>query len=88
MCRPSYSFIKKFVSQHGLYTTLYLLVPSADILQTVWNQIRPDEMSGLIWIQIVWHSIGIPGRFLEKVDFEKVQQKTKKHEKISQGANS
>ena len=24
-------------------------------LQTVWTQIRPDGMSGLIWIQAVWH---------------------------------
>ena len=42
-------------------------------------------MSGLIWIQTVWHCIGIPERFLEKVDFEKVQQMTKKHEKFPRG---
>ena len=24
-------------------------------LQTVWTEIRPDNMLGLIWIQIVWH---------------------------------
>ena len=24
-------------------------------LQTIWTQIRPDNLSGLIWIQTVWH---------------------------------
>ena len=42
--------------------TLYLLVLSA----TVWTQIRPDKMSGLIWIKIVWHSDGIPERIFQK----------------------
>ena len=35
-------------------------------LETVWTQIRPDKMSGLIWIQTVWHFDGIP----EKVNFQ------------------
>ena len=26
-------------------------------LQTVWTKIRPDKMSGLIWVQTVWHSV-------------------------------
>ena len=34
-------------------------------------------MLGLIWIQTVWHSDGIPEFFLEKVDFEKNQHMTK-----------
>ena len=25
-------------------------------MQTVWTQTRPDKMSGLVWIQAVWHS--------------------------------
>ena len=40
-------------------------------LQTVWIQIRPDNMSGLIWIQTFWHSDGIP-------DFKKNQNLKKK----------
>ena len=28
-------------------------------LQTVWTQIRPDRMLGLIWTHSVWHSDGI-----------------------------
>ena len=31
-----------------------------------WTQIRSDKMSGLICIQIVWHSGGIPERFFWK----------------------
>ena len=31
-------------------------------LQTVWTQIRPDKMSGLIWIQTVRHSDDNPER--------------------------
>ena len=38
-------------------------------------------MSGLIWIQ----SVSIPARIFEKIDFEKNQQKTKKHEKFPRG---
>ena len=34
-------------------------------------------MSGLIWIQTVWHSDDIHKKFFKKVDFEKNQQ-TKK----------
>ena len=39
-------------------------------------------MSGLIWIQTVWHFDGIPERIFQKVDFEKNQQTTKKHAKL------
>ena len=31
-------------------------------LQTVWTQIRPNTMSGLIWVQSGCHSDGIPER--------------------------
>ena len=34
----------------------------------VWTEIRPNEMSGLIWIQTVWHPDGIP----ERIFFKKV----------------
>ena len=36
-------------------------------------------MLGLIWIQTVCNSDGIPERIVPKVDFEKKQKKTKKH---------
>ena len=42
-------------------------------------------MLGLIWIQSVWHSDGIPERSLEIVEFEKNQQTTKKHENFPRG---
>ena len=36
------------------FITLYVLVPSADnFCKTVWTQIRPDKVSGLIWVQPV-----------------------------------
>ena len=35
-------------------------------------------MSSLIWIQTVRHSDGIPERIFQKMDFEKIQQTTKK----------
>ena len=34
--------------------------------QTAYIQIRPDKMSGLIWIQTVWHSDGISEIFFPK----------------------
>ena len=39
-------------------------------LQTVWTQIRPNKTSGLIWIQTVCHSDGIPER---KKSLKKIQ---------------
>ena len=44
-----------------------------------------DKMSGLIWIQTVWHSDGMPEFFSKKVDFEKNQQTTKSMEKSPVG---
>ena len=60
-------------------------------LQTVWNQIRPDKMSGLIWIQTVWHFDGIPERFFLKKLIVKKKKKNpqtikKKTCKITQHA--
>ena len=38
-------------------------------------------MSVLIWIQTVWHSDSVPGRFFEKVHFEKkVSRRQQKQE--------
>ena len=51
-------------------------------LQTAWTQIRPDILSGLIWIQTLWRSDGIPERIFRKVSFWKNQQTTKEHEKL------
>ena len=66
------------------YLTLCLLVPSAfKPLQTVWTQIRPDKMSGLIWILTVWHSDGIPKNFFPKRWFWKKSADNKKHVKLS-----
>ena len=64
----------------------FLLVSSADNL---WKQIGPRsgpaKMSGLIWIQSLLHSDVIPERNFGKVDLEKYQQRTKKHEKFPRG---
>ena len=55
-------------------------------LQTDWTQIRPDEMSGLIWIQSVDTRIEFLKEFFEKDNFEKKnQQTTKRHEKFPRG---
>ena len=53
----------EMVETLGGILTLYLQVSSAEKpFQTVWTQIRPDKRSGLIWIQTVGHSDGIPER--------------------------
>ena len=52
-------------------------------LQTVWTQIRPDILSGLIWIQTVWHSECVPeGIFLKNLTLKKVNRRQKCHEKL------
>ena len=71
---------------------MYGLIPSNTLdscrllttpLQTVWTQIRPDKMSGLIWVQTVCHSDGIPETILRKSSFLKKNHKTtKKHVKL------
>ena len=43
-------------------------------------------MSGLVWIQTVWHSDGIPEIIYDNVNFEKNQQKTFFFKKITQHA--
>ena len=58
--------------------THYLLVSSADNLwKQFGTQIWPDRMSGLIWIQTVWHSDRIPEIIFRKKWFGKNQQATK-----------
>ena len=37
-------------------------------------------MSGLIWIQTVWHSDGIPERSFKKVDFEEKKNSSSQKE--------
>ena len=54
----------------------YLSVVCCKLLQTVWNHIRPDNMSGLIWIQTVDVLI-FKKEFFEKVNFEKNKQTAK-----------
>ena len=53
-------------------------------METDWTQI----LSGLIWIQSVRHSDGIPEGIFEKFDFENNQLTTQKHVKFSRGAKS
>ena len=47
-------------------------------------------MSGLIWIQSVWHSDGIHDFFFKKVDFEKISRRQKSMKNLPGGkeANS
>ena len=53
-----------------LYFTLYPLLLSADNLcEQFWTQIRPDKMSGLIWIQTVWHPDGIEISSMQRVKY-------------------
>ena len=49
-------------------------------MQTVWTQIRPDNMSGLILVQIVYHSDGT--HVFMKELFGNNQQMIKKHAKL------
>ena len=46
-------------------------------MQTIWTQIRPDILSGLIWIQTACHSDGIPERIFRKKDFENISRRQK-----------
>ena len=55
-------------------------------MQTVWSQIRPDKVSGLIWSQTVWHPDGIPEDIFEKVNLKKKSTDNKKACKITQHA--
>ena len=52
-------------------------LPSADNFCKVWTQIRPDKMSGLIWIQT--DTLVFLKEFFEKVDFEKKSADDKKN---------
>ena len=49
---------------------------------TVWTQIKPEKMSGLIWIQTVLHSDRITERIKKNDDFEKKSADDKKHAKF------
>ena len=46
-----YSFTLFFIVPYFSLWTLEFSIPSE--YQTAWNQIRPDKMSGLIWVQTV-----------------------------------
>ena len=51
--------------------------------QTVWNQIRTDRMSVLIWILTVWHSNSVHERiFSKKLILKKVSRRQQKHERL------
>ena len=47
----SYFFVVCLYVQNQLFQKILLGIPS--VCQTVWNQISPDKMSGLIWVQTV-----------------------------------
>ena len=51
-------------------------------MQTVWTQIRPDNILGLIWIQDVWHSDIIPERIFWKSYFWKKSSDDKTNGKL------
>ena len=42
----------------------YMSLMKTSVSKTVWTQISPDEMFGLIWIPAAWHSDGIPERYI------------------------
>ena len=56
----SQDFSQKVVSRSCSVLTLCSLATTFVVcwypLQTVWTQIRLDKMSGLIWIQTIWHA--------------------------------
>ena len=60
------------------FNSLSTIVVCWWLLQTVWTQIRPDNMSGLIRIQTVWHSDGIPEIIFRKSWFWKKSADGKK----------
>ena len=70
---------KKIPTKKELVTVILCLRPKRCLLitfiKTVWTQTRPDKMSGLIWIQTVWHSDCNPERIFEKLDFEKISRR-------------
>ena len=67
--------LMQWLSFNSLPTSVVCWQP----LQTVWTLIRTDEMSVLIWIQIVWHSDGNPEWiFRKKLILKKNQQTLKK----------
>ena len=43
------------------------VLPSANLCKQFWNQVRTNKMSGLIWIQSIWHSDTIPEKMFEKL---------------------
>ena len=57
-------------------------LPAECHLQTVWTQIRPDKMSGLIWIQLFDTLMVFLKEFLKKIELENNQQTTKEHAKL------
>ena len=46
------------------------------------DQIRPNTLSGLIWIQTVCHSNSVPERIFEKVNFKNICRRQKDDEKL------
>ena len=46
-------------------TAPWQLLPSSVTFKIVWDQIRPNQMLGRIWIETVRHPDGIPESFFE-----------------------
>ena len=79
-------------TNYYLYKLSFNSLPTSFIygwpLQTVWTQIRPDKMSGLIRIQTVWHSDdqyswrNFRKSWFWKKSVKKNSRRQKKHEKL------
>ena len=60
-------FIDSLICLNCCLTSVVCWLP----LQTIRTQIRPNETSGMIWIQTAWHSTDIPERSFTKKQHKK-----------------
>ena len=75
--RPKLDLKTHWIRQHGC-SSLLMLLSADNIFKKLGPRSGPDKMSGLIWIQTVWHSYGIPERiFQKKVIFRKISRRQK-----------
>ena len=75
-----FTYVVTLWKQYSTQLRCFSSLPASDDfcrypLQRVWTQIRPDNMSGLIWIQSFNTMIVFLNDFLEKGDFEKKKKK-------------
>ena len=74
---PYNTWVSKCVSLSNMVIYMPARAVCCYFFQTVWTQIRPDKMSGLIWIQTVWHWWYSWKKFSKKLILKKNQQTTK-----------